>query len=96
MKIEDGTGTGQQAKVNGRNEQTVFSIQESEAQNAAELGDAYNINTGELTLSSSTSSGLLYFKNDEDTDIIVEAIAFGLRDITGGDGFQKLYVVRNT
>jgi hypothetical protein len=95
IEIKDGTGTGNQAKITGRNEIAVFSIQESEAQNAAELGNAYNVNTGELTLASSTSSGLLYFKNDEVEDVVVEAIAFGLRDVTGGDQFQKLTIVRN-
>jgi hypothetical protein len=95
IELKDGTGTGKVAKINGRNELATFTITESEAQNAAELGDAYNVNTGEISLSSSTSSGILYFKNDEDTDIIVEAIAFGLRDITGGDGSQKLFIIRN-
>jgi hypothetical protein len=95
MIIENGTGNGNKMAVNGNNEAKTFSITESESQAAAENGDAYNLNTGELSLSSSTSSGLMYFKNDEDEDVVIESIAFGLRDITGGDGFQQLYVVRN-
>jgi hypothetical protein len=93
--INDGAGKGNSLEVNGRQEAKVFAITELESQAAAENGDAYNINTGELTLTGSTSSGVLYFKNDEDTDIIVEAIAFGLRDSSGGNGKQKLYLIRN-
>lgn len=95
MKIEDGGGSGKLAKVNQRNEICVFSIQETEAQAASELGDAYNINTGEETFAASTSSALLYFKNDEDTDVIVESIALGFKNSTTTDDLLAVYVVRN-
>jgi hypothetical protein len=81
--------------VNGKGEGKVFSVQESESQAASEIGDAYNINTGEETFASSTSSALLYYKNDEDTDTIVEAIALGFRNSTTTDDLLAVYVVRN-
>ena len=93
--LQDGTGSGDRAKVNGRNELAVSSVTETEAQAAAELGDAYNINTGEETFAASTSSGLLYFKNDEDTDVVVEAIACGFKNSTTTDDQLAVYVVRN-
>ena len=95
MIIENGVGDATKAKVNGRNELTVFAIQETEAQAASELGDAYNINTGEETFAASTSSALLYFKNDEDTDVIVESIALGFKNSTTTDDLLAVYVVRN-
>jgi hypothetical protein len=95
MIWEDGTGTGHKAGVNARNEVKTFAITETEAQAASELGDAYNINTGEETFAASTSSALLYFKNDEDTDIIVEAIAAGFKNSTTTDDQLALYVIRN-
>jgi hypothetical protein len=95
MIIENGVGDATKAKVNGRNELTVFSISESEAQAAAELGDAYNINTGEETFAASTSSGLLYFKNDETQDVIIESIALGFKNSTTTDDLLAVYLVRN-
>jgi hypothetical protein len=95
MLIEDGTGKGNKLKINGRNEAVIFAVTESEAQAASELGDAYNINTGEETFAASTSSALLYFKNDEDTDIIVEAVALGFRNSTTTDDLLAVFVVRN-
>ena len=95
MQIEDATGSKTGAKVNERNELKVFAIQETEAQAAAEIGDAYNINTGEETFAASTSSALLYFKNDEDQDVIVEAIALGFKNSTCTDDYLAVYVERN-
>ena len=83
MIIENGAGDGKKLKVNGRNEATVFAITESEAQAAAELGDAYNINTGDIGCAGDTT--LIYFKNDEDTDVILEAFAVGIRGSTIAD-----------
>jgi hypothetical protein len=95
MIIENGVGDATKAKVNERNELDVFAVTETEAQAAAELGDAYNINTGEETFAASTSSGLLYFKNDEDTDVIIESIALGFKNSTTTDDLLAVYVVRN-
>jgi hypothetical protein len=95
MIIENGVGNGDKLKINGRNEALTFSVIESEAQASNDVGDAYNINTGDISVTTSTSSGVLYFKNDEDYDIVIESVAFGLRDVTGGDGKQKLYIIRN-
>ena len=77
--IQDGAGKGNNAKVDGNQRLRTQSITESEEQHAAELGQAYNVNTGDVTLNDATNSALLYFKNDEDQDVIVEAIAVGLR-----------------
>lgn len=95
MILENGAGNGNKLKINGRNEAHVFSISESEAQAATEEGDAYNINTGDITLTTSTSSALLYFKNDEEQDVIVEAIALGFKNTTCTDTNLGVYVVRN-
>jgi hypothetical protein len=93
MLIKDADGKAW--VINGKGEGKVFSVQESEAQAASELGDAYNINTGEETFAASTNSALLYFKNDEDTDVIVEAIALGFRNSTTTDDLLAVYVERN-
>jgi hypothetical protein len=75
MIIENGVGNGNKLRVDANNRAHVQSIQENESVHSTELGDAYNINTGQISF---TADGtLIYFKNDEDRDFVVEAIALG-------------------
>jgi hypothetical protein len=74
-KIEDGTGAGNVAKVDTNKRLHVQSVVETESAHAGEVGDAYNINTGHISF---TGDGtLIYLKNNEDQDLILEAIALG-------------------
>ena len=97
-QILDGTGTGERVKVDKNNQLHTFSITESEQQQAAAEGNEYNINTGTIAFStnSTTRTTLLYFKNDEDTDFVVTAVALGLgtRSATVSDA-ANVFVVRN-
>lgn len=97
-EILDGTGTGKRALVDQNNQLHTFSITETEQKQAAELGNEYNINTGEIAFStnSSTRTTVLYFKNDEDYDFIVTAVAVGLgtRSATVTDA-ANMFIVRN-
>jgi hypothetical protein len=75
MIINDGTGKGNQAKVDTNNRIHTQAVTESESLHSSEVGDAYNINTGNIAL---TGDGtLIYLKNNEDKDLVIEAIAFG-------------------
>lgn len=58
-------------------------------------GHGYNINTGLIGLTSTSESGVLYFENHEDHEIIVEALAFGLDDLGTHSGKPLITVVRN-
>lgn len=95
MKIQSGTGKGTELAINGRNEAKVFAISESEAQSANDLGNAYNINTGEITGITSGDASLIYFKNDEVETVIIEAIAVGLKGLTGLTDMANITVIRN-
>lgn len=75
MKIDDGTGNGYQAKVNKANKIETHSISEDESIHSAEVGDAYNINTGLISITGDAT--LLYLKNNEDADMVIEAVALG-------------------
>lgn len=95
--IEDGKGTGQKARVDGNFRLHTEAVTESEGVHAVEKGDAYNINTGNISFSAAGT--LLYLVNNEDKDLVIEAIAVGAgtgtvsdigeitveRNITGGD-----------
>jgi hypothetical protein len=95
MILEDGQGSGKKAGVNGRNEMKTFSVSESESQAATFFGNGYNINSGEVTGLTAGDATLLYLKNDEDEDMIIEAIAVGLRGFTGLTDMAQITVIKN-
>ena len=69
--IQDGAGTGNRVKVRG-NKLFSHTITEDESLHASENGDAYNINTGTIGLTSTTASGVLYIKNNESRDLVID------------------------
>ena len=97
-KIEDGTGLGFDARVDENNRMHVHSVQVTEIVHAAEQGLAYNLNTGQISVTSDAT--LVYLKNNETRDFVISAIAVGndggatysarplitvVRNPTGGD-----------
>lgn len=76
--IRDGTGTGNNAKVgtDGRLATRCVSIPES--LDTALEGNAYNINSGIITLTDELQTPVLYFKNNEVMDFIVSTIIVGI------------------
>jgi len=98
MILEDGKGTGNKAFIDANNQLHTFSITEDEAKAANVIGNEFNINTGTIAFStnSTTRTTMLYFKNDEDQDYIITAVAVGLgtRSATVSDA-ANIYIVRN-
>jgi photosystem II stability/assembly factor-like uncharacterized protein len=93
MIIENGVGNGSKLKVDSNNRAHTQSVTESESLHASELGDAYNINTGNIAL---TGDGtLLYLKNNEDKDLVIEAIAFGNDGLGTHSSNPRYTIVRN-
>lgn len=76
FSLVNGVGTGDRAEVDGRNRLQTRSVSVPEVQAANELGNAYNINTGKVTLSATT--GIVYLKNTGATDFILDSVAVGL------------------
>jgi len=97
--IIDGTGKGNRAEVNSSNQLSVRAVQEGEAVFANKGGNAYNINTGVpfISLTDAVDTPILYIKNNEDEDLIIEAIALGIFDSTGGSSTADSYAtfIRN-
>jgi len=92
MIIEDGKGTGYKARVDSSYRLHAQAIAETEAAHAVEAGDAYNINTGNITFSAAGT--LLYIKNNDDVDLVIESIAVGLGSATVSD-IGEITLVRN-
>lgn len=92
--ITDGTGTGKAAKVDLQQRLQTRAVTEDEGVNAAETGDAYNLNSGLIT-SITGDATLMYFKNNEDEDFVVKAVAIGaFEGVTHSDD-PMLTIVRN-
>jgi hypothetical protein len=99
-QIIDGTGSGNRTAVNGNNQLKTFTISETENQQATRKGNSYNINTGTIGLTSSTASGVFYFKNDEapvngESSFIIDAFAIGIDNQGTQAGACIVTVVRN-
>jgi hypothetical protein len=99
-EIKDGTGSGKVAKVDNNNQLHTFSVTETENQQSTRLGNSYNLNTGTIGLTSSTASGVMYFKNDEapvngESSFIIDAIAVGIDNQGTQAGACNITLVRN-
>jgi hypothetical protein len=99
-QIIDGTGTGNRVSVNKNNQLKTFSITETENQQATRKGNAYNLNTGTIGLTSTTASGVFYFKNDEapvngESSFVIDAFAVGIDNLGTQAGACIITVVRN-
>ena len=92
--LEDGTGSGNRAKVDERNKLKVAGITESEAIFATSQGDGYNVNTGYMTITG--DGALAYIKNNDDKIMVIDAIAIGSKtgDAVYSDA-PHITIVRN-
>ena len=84
FQIQDGTGSSKKVKVSSSNKLFVESVVRSEREEEGILGEAYNVSTGFVRLTSANQSSVLYFKNNEDEDLIVTEFLFAVRGSTGG------------
>ena len=95
--ITDGTGSGYGVKVDSKFRLNTLSTNIEQATQANNNGDAYNLNTGEITLTDAVDTPVLYVKNNEDTIMHITAIALGMNFDTGGSATEmaRVTVVRN-
>jgi len=93
--IQSGTGEGYFAGVTVNNRVMTTGIDLSLTEAATETGDTYNINTSTLPLTSSAEHALLYVKNNETTNIIIDTTIINIKDFVGTDGQPVLKIYRN-
>jgi len=95
MQIIDSTGTKTGAKVDVGNRLFTNALTVEEQSEAAGNGESFNINTGDITLTSATESSVLYLKNNETRDLIISNIIYLFGASTGGSGDIVVTVVKN-
>ena len=85
MQIQDGSGSGFSAKVDSHKRLHVDSVTFGRSEQEAELGNAYNINTGVINLSAVADSAVLYVENTGDEDLVVGGLFYnlGTSDVSG-------------
>ena len=75
VKLESGSGNGREAKVGKNNRLFTDNVTTTEGVQALKDGDAYNLNTGIISISATT--GMFYLKNNEDKNLLIEAVVIG-------------------
>lgn len=93
MRIEDGKGSGKDAQVDDQNRLRTHAITETENVHSAEEGNAYNLNTGLISITGDAT--MMYFKNNEEADFQIEAIALGASTGITHSASPYLTLVRN-
>jgi hypothetical protein len=77
IMIKNGN-SGDIALVDERKRLHTQAVTFSATQQATTDGRSFNINTGWISISA--ESAILFFKNDEDADFVIDAIAMGVKD----------------
>jgi len=93
--IQDGTGTGNRAKVDAKNRLHSFSTIETGGTEAAIEGDLYNVNTGTISLTSANPSALVYMKNTDSVPWIYNRVFYNAGPSTGGSDDFLAEVIAN-
>lgn len=95
-RIEDGRGLGTEAHVDLNHNLHTFSVIEDEQRQALKEGNEFNINSGNIPLTGTADSSLLYFKNDEDASFVITAVVVGVgtRSATVTDT-TNITIIRN-
>ena len=84
FEIKDGTGSNRRVGVTTGNRLKVSSVSSSEREEVAANGDAYLIGSGFVTLTSANQSSVLWFKNDNDFDLVITRYLLSVRASTNG------------
>ena len=84
FQILDGTGRNIKAKVSTNNRLYTQSVNRSEREQESLAGEAYIVGTGFVNLTTSGTSAVLYFKNNEDVDLVITRFLVGVKKSAGG------------
>lgn len=95
QQIEDGTGNDYRAEVSANNRLFTDSVTRPQLEYACITGNAYNVSTGAITLTSASASAVGYFKYTGDYTMIIKEILVILGDSTGGSGNGTITLLKN-
>ena len=93
MRIEDGTGKGYELGIDSTNRALTRATTESQQLEGAKLGKSYQIGSGHATLTSANDSALIYIKNNEDDDLVINALSLSSGAMTGATPTNYLVTI---
>lgn len=93
--IEDGKGTGVRSQVNQRNRLVTESVVFDREDDAISFGFGYQITSGPVVYTSSTASAVLFMKNLEDVDVVLDRVVLMISTATGATGDWSHRILRN-
>lgn len=95
--IETGVGNGgYKAKVTEESRLHTSSVVITEDVLSTKNGRSFNLSTGLITLTNDSQTALLYIKNDEADDLIIDSVEIGFNTSTGGSATDmiEIYSIR--
>ena len=95
MIIQDGTGAGYKAKVNEKYRLHTEAVTRESTTEAVFQGEAFNFNTGSMTLTSAGESAIGHFKHDGYDPFVVKEIVLTIGATTGGSGIGTARIYKN-
>jgi len=95
MKIYDASGGGYGAKVDSNKRLHTEAVERSQLFESVLLGEAFNFNTGTITLTSANESAVGYFEYLGDAPFVITEILFIIGATTGGSGNGTAKIYRN-
>ena len=95
--IQDGTGTKLKLKITNANRALVQAVTISEEDDAITRGEGYQIASGPVTFTAATATGILYVKNNDDRDFVLDRCVLILGTAVGAASDQDwtFTVLRN-
>ena len=95
--IQDGTGTKVKLKVTSANRALVQSVIITEEDDAITRGEGYQIASGTVSFTGATNTGVLYIKNNDDRDFVLDRAVLILGSAVGAASDQDwtFTVLRN-
>jgi len=96
VAIKNGSG-GDVALVDKNRRLHTETIIQEQADHACDsgIGEKYNINTGDITVTNATKLTTLYIKNTGSEDLVPTALIYNLGTTANGSGDAKIDVIRN-
>lgn len=95
--IQDGTGTKTKLRITGANRALVQAVTISEEDDAIVRGEGYQIASGTVSFTGATTTGVLYIKNNDDRDFVLDRAVLILGSAVGASSDQDwtFTVLRN-
>lgn len=93
--IKDGQGNGVEAGVTSNYRLKTISVTLPVQDAANRNGKSFHLNTGLITLTNALQTSVFYVRNNEESDLILDSVVYGLGTTTNGSGDARIIVIYN-